>query len=154
MPTLIKNIIHDEKNLKIWHADHIAMRAVAALIFKNLSNQISAGYIIPTVNWNDFTTAQAVWATDDNNNVLGGICFNYNQDFFLVDILCVFENYEYNESVHGYCLEQLKILGKQSGMNGCYQIIHQQDKTNIDRASKTNMLSTFHVFTRSLIDDN
>lgn len=154
MPTLIKNIIHNGKNLKFWCADHIAMRAVASLIFKSFSDQLREGYIIPNMDWNELTDAQAVWATDNDDNVLGGICFNYNKDYFLVNILCVFENHEYDEHIHEHCIEHLKVLGKQAEMNGFFQIVHYQDTKNIDRAAKLNMVSTFHIFTRSLINDS
>lgn len=154
MTTLLKNLIHNGKNVRFWQADHIAIRTVAATIFKSLSDQISHGYLMPTVEWNAFTDAQAIWAVDDNDHVLGGICFTYDQDFFLIHILCVFENDNYDEYIHQQCLEHLKILGKQASMNGCFQIIHNEDIKNIHRASESNMVSTFHIFTRSLINDN
>ncbi len=149
----IKNIDHDGQKVKLYHADHIAVRAVAALIFKNLSDQLRDGYMIPNINWSDFGNAQAVWLTDDNDNVLGGICFNYNQDYYLINIMCIFETEKYSDHLHEHCMQQLKVLAKQSGLNGCFQVIHHQDTKNLEKAANANMSLTFHMFTRSLIND-
>lgn len=155
MTTLLDTVQINNHEIKIWYSEHIAIRSVLSLIFKGYAKLIDQKFLFPNINWEKFGGASVVWATNSDEKIIGGICFeldkSYNAGF--IKLVFVEVETEYTADVNNSCLVQVKKIVKEHGMNSLMQQIHVDNQADIDIAYAGGLKPSFYLLSRSLVDD-
>ncbi len=145
----------DNKTINFYYSEHIALKSVLSSILRNYSDCLDKKYMVPVGLWKKLDDARAVYATDSDNNLLGGICFIIDKVLDISSVFIVFKEGEsYTKPIHGFCWEHFKNISKEENVAAIVQHIHKNNNLDIDLAEHVKLSPTYYFLTQSLADND
>jgi hypothetical protein len=155
MTTLLETTHSNGQEIKIWHSEQMPPRAVLSLILKGYADLIERKFIYPSIPWAQFTNSVAMWVTNTEETIIGGIQFGLDDavNAGVIQLVFVENEKEYTNEVHGLCVAHIKKIVKQQGRNFLIQQVHMDNQVDMGLASSVGLNPSFYYLSRSLIDD-
>lgn len=145
----------DNQKIDFHYSDTISLRSVLSLILKCYAEYLDKKYVFPTGTWEKLDDAKVVWAVNESNKILGGICFVLDKTLAIGTIFIVFKEANlYNAEIHKFCMEHFKNVARKEGMNSLVHCLHKDNKEDIELAKNTDLIPTYYFLTQSLVDND
>lgn len=139
----------------INYSNNIAIGNLLSLILKNFAELLKKNFVVPNIDWTEMDDAESIYVTNENNDVIGGICFTFNDNFNAAIIGIVFKDGEkYTKTLHEHCTKHLKVQVKKAGKAVIVQTVNFKNEIDLEYASHVGLDPTFYILSRSLLDDD
>lgn len=146
----LENHLLGFKNILIYYSEYIGIKNILSSILKNLAEKIDKDHFSALIKWSNFEIAQVIFAEDEQQNILGGICFFIDEEINSCEILLVFKNSNEYDTLHSICIENLKKIVKKQGVSILLQTVHSENIVEKELANLAGLKEKYYVISSSI----
>lgn len=138
--------------LTIWTNTSLAASRALPLFLRTSAELIENGFAFSLIHWNELNHHNVIFCTDANNNILGGMVWEYRQVINEAWIALSFTSPEFrgrriNQLMHKYLIE----ISVKRGANKIGSHVHVNNTARLKSAERVGLVPQFYRMSQSLI---